>query len=209
MSNGDAINDLWIPWMRRALDLAAIAYGSTSPNPLVGAVILNSKGILVGEGYHSKAGGAHAEKAALAQAGERANGGTLVVTLEPCCHHGRTPPCTNAILKSGVKRVVVALQDPDPRVSGKGIEQLRQAGLEVIEGVLEKDAAYLNREFIFRIKTGRPWGILKWAMSLDGRIALPSGKSQWISGQSSRQKVHQIRSNCDAVIVGGGDSSKR
>ena len=194
----------WNPWMRRALQLASLGDGCTSPNPLVGAVVLNEQGELVGEGFHSYAGGPHAEVGALGQAGEKAKGGTLVVNLEPCCHFGLTPPCTEAILKSGISRVVIALEDPDSRVSGKGISFLRNAGLEVIVGVLKEEAGSLNKEFIFRVKNRRPWGVLKWAMTLDGRIALPNGKSQWITGEQARHAVHHLRAKCDAVIVGGG-----
>ncbi len=194
----------WIPWMRRALQLAALAEGSTSPNPLVGAVVLDSDGRLVGEGFHARAGQPHAEPGALKQAGEAARGGTIVVTLEPCCHQGRTPPCTEAILAAGIQRVVVALTDPDPRVAGGGLQRLRDAGLEVISGILESEAAHQNRAFVHRVRTGRPWGVLKWAMSLDGRTALPNGASQWISGPPARDWVHQLRAQCDAVIVGGG-----
>ncbi len=193
----------WVPWMRRVIRLALLADGQTSPNPLVGAVILDSNNRIVGEGFHSFAGNPHAEIEALSQAGPLAKGGTLLVNLEPCCHDGRTPPCTEAILKSGVSRVVVAMNDPDPRVSGKGIDLLKKAGVEVITGVLEDEAAFLNRAFIFRNKTGRPWGILKWAMSFDGRIGLPNGASKWISQKSSRERVHALRAKCDAVIVGG------
>ena len=194
----------WIPWMRRALQLAALGAGRTSPNPLVGAVVLDAAGRLVGEGFHARAGHPHAEPGALAQAGAMARGGTIVVTLEPCCHHGRTPPCTEAILAAGIQRVVVALTDPDPRVAGGGLQRLRDAGLEVISGVLAADAAHQNRAFVHRVRTGRPWGVLKWAMSLDGRTALPNGASQWISGPPARAWVHQLRAQCDAVIVGGG-----
>ncbi|QNJ14467.1 diaminohydroxyphosphoribosylaminopyrimidine deaminase / 5-amino-6-(5-phosphoribosylamino)uracil reductase [Synechococcus sp. A18-46.1] len=190
--------------MRRALALAALAEGRTSPNPLVGAVLLNREGRLVGEGFHARSGEPHAEVGALAQAGTAAAGGTLIVTLEPCCHHGRTPPCSRAVLQAGVARVVVALEDPDPRVAGGGIAQLRQAGVEVITGVLRQEAAEQNRAFLHRVRTGRPWGVLKWAMGLDGRTALPNGTSQWISGADSRRWVHQLRAGCDAVIVGGG-----
>ena len=195
---------MWDLWMRRALALAALAEGRTSPNPLVGAVVLNSEGRLVGEGFHARSGEPHAEVGALAQAGTAAAGGTLIVTLEPCCHHGRTPPCSRAVLQAGVARVVVALEDPDPRVAGGGIAQLRQAGVEVITGVLRQEAAEQNRAFLHRVRTGRPWGVLKWAMGLDGRTALPNGASQWISGADSRRWVHQLRAGCDAVIVGGG-----
>ena len=194
----------WLAWMRRALQLASLAEGRTSPNPLVGAVVLDADGRLVGEGFHARAGEPHAEPVALAQAGDAARGGTIIVTLEPCCHHGRTPPCTEAILAAGVRRVVVALTDPDPRVAGGGLQRLRDAGLEVISGVLAADAAHQNRAFIHRVQTGRPWGVLKWAMSLDGRTALPNGASQWISGPPARAWVHGLRAQCDAVIVGGG-----
>jgi len=194
----------WLPWMRRALSLAALGEGRTSPNPLVGAVVLDAAGQLVGEGFHARAGEPHAEVGALAQAGARARGGTLVVTLEPCCHHGRTPPCTEAVIGAGIARVVVAMADPDPRVAGGGIARLRAAGLEVIEAVAEAEARRLNRAFVHRVRTGRPLGILKWAMSLDGRTALPNGQSQWISGPEARAWVHGLRARCDAVIVGGG-----
>ena len=199
-----ATEQRWIPWMRRALQLAALAEGCTSPNPLVGAVVLNEGGQLVGEGFHARAGQPHAEVGALAQAGAAAKGGTIVVTLEPCCHHGRTPPCADAVIAAGIQRVVVALTDPDPRVAGGGLQRLRDAGLAVISGVLEADAAHQNRAFVHRVQTGRPWGVLKWAMGLDGRTALSNGASQWISGPPARSWVHQLRAGCDAVIVGGG-----
>ncbi|MCP9786402.1 bifunctional diaminohydroxyphosphoribosylaminopyrimidine deaminase/5-amino-6-(5-phosphoribosylamino)uracil reductase RibD [Cyanobium sp. N5-Cardenillas] len=194
----------WQPWMARALQLAALAEGCTSPNPRVGAVVLDADGTLVGEGFHARAGGPHAEVGALAQAGERARGGTLVVTLEPCCHHGRTPPCSEAVLAAGIARVVLAMADPNPLVAGGGIARLRAAGLEVIEGVMEAEARQLNHAFLHRVATGRPLGVLKWAMSLDGRTALPNGVSQWISGPQARDWVHRLRARCDAVIVGGG-----
>ena len=195
---------MWELWMSRALALAALAEGHTSPNPLVGAVVLDRNGRLVGEGFHARCGQPHAEVGALRQAGATARGGTLVVTLEPCCHHGRTPPCSEAVVKAGIRRVVVALEDPDPRVDGGGIRQLREAGLEVISGVLRDEARQQNRAFLHRIRTGRPFGILKWAMSLDGRTALPNGVSQWISSPPARDWVHQLRSGMDAVIVGSG-----
>ena len=190
--------------MARALQLAALAEGRTSPNPLVGAVVLDAGGQLVGEVFHALAGGPHAEVGALAQAGERARGGTLIVTLEPCCHHGRTPPCSEAVIAAGIARVVLAMADPHPLVAGGGIARLRAAGLEVIEGVMEAEARQLNRAFLHRVATGRPLGILKWAMSLDGRTALPNGISQWISGPQARGWVHRLRARCDAVIIGGG-----
>ena len=201
---GPAGTGPWLPWMRRALNLAALGEGRTSPNPLVGAVVLDAAGELVGEGFHARAGEPHAEVGALAQAGARARGGTLIVTLEPCCHHGRTPPCSEAVIAAGISRVVVAMADPDPRVAGGGIARLRAAGLEVIEAVAVAEALRLNRAFVHRVHTGRPLGILKWAMSLDGRTALPNGQSQWISGPDARAWVHRLRADCDAVIVGGG-----
>ena len=190
--------------MRRALQLAALGAGRTSPNPLVGALVLDAAGTLVGEGYHARAGEPHAEVGALAQAGDRAHGGTLVVTLEPCCHHGRTPPCSEAVIGAGIARVVVAMADPNPLVAGGGLRQLRAAGLEVISGVAEAEALALNAAFVHRLRSGRARGILKWAMSVDGRTALPNGASQWISGPAARAWVHRLRAGCDAVIVGGG-----
>jgi len=194
----------WNTWMDRALQLAELGDGHTSPNPLVGAVVLAADGSLVGEGYHARAGAPHAERGALDQAGERARGGTLVVSLEPCCHHGRTPPCSEAVIAAGLARVVVAMADPDPRVAGAGLAQLRAAGIDVVEGVRQAEALRLNAAFCHRVRTGMPLGILKWAMSLDGRTALPNGHSQWISGPEARQWVHRLRARCDAVIVGGG-----
>jgi len=194
----------WLPWMRRALQLAALGQGRTSPNPMVGALVLGADGSLVGEGYHARAGEPHAEVGALAQAGDRARGGTLVVTLEPCCHHGRTPPCTEAVIAAGIARVVVAMEDPNPLVAGGGLERMRAAGLEVICGVAGAEALALNAAFVHRLRSGRPRGLLKWAMSVDGRTALPNGASQWISGPAARQWVHRLRAGCDAVIVGGG-----
>ena len=194
----------WSRWMDRALQLAALGEGRTSPNPLVGAVVLDRAGRLVGEGFHARAGEPHAEVGALRQAGDQARGGTLVVTLEPCCHQGRTPPCCDAVIAAGLSRVVVALTDPDPRVGGEGLARLRAAGLEVVEGVGETKARTQNRAFLHRCLHGRPFGVLKWAMSLDGRTALPNGESQWISGPAARQWVHGLRAGCDAVIVGGG-----
>jgi diaminohydroxyphosphoribosylaminopyrimidine deaminase/5-amino-6-(5-phosphoribosylamino)uracil reductase len=190
--------------MERALQLAALGMGRTSPNPLVGAVVLDGNGLLVGEGFHARAGEPHAEVGALRMAGERARGGTLLVTLEPCCHQGRTPPCTEAVIAAGVARVVVALGDPDPRVAGEGLARLRAVGIEVLEGVGEEKARRQNRAFLHRVGTGRPLGVLKWAMGLDGRTALPNGDSQWISGPAARGWVHGLRARCDAVIVGSG-----
>ncbi|MFM8524021.1 MAG: bifunctional diaminohydroxyphosphoribosylaminopyrimidine deaminase/5-amino-6-(5-phosphoribosylamino)uracil reductase RibD [Cyanobacteriota bacterium] len=194
----------WRPWMERALQLAALGQGRTSPNPMVGAVVLDAEGHLVGEGYHAAAGQPHAEVGALRQAGERARGGTLLVTLEPCCHHGRTPPCSEAVIAAGVTVVVIAMEDPNPLGSGGGVARLKAAGLTVITGVLEAQALELNRAFVHRQRCGRAYGLLKWAMRADGRTALPNGNSQWISGPEARTWVHELRASCDAVIVGGG-----
>jgi len=194
----------WERWMQRAFHLAGLGRGRTSPNPMVGAVVLNAAGVLVGEGFHAAAGQPHAEVGALVQAGKAARGGTLVVSLEPCSHHGRTPPCAEAVIQAGIARVVMAMEDPDLRVAGRGRKRLEAAGVKVIAGVLEPQARALNRAFLQRVQRGRPWGILKWASGVDGRIALPSGASQWISGEASRARVHALRAACDAVIIGGG-----
>lgn len=191
-------------WMRHSLALAERGRGFVEPNPMVGAVVIAADGTLVGEGWHRKFGGPHAEVFALAATGERARGGTLVVTLEPCCHHGKTPPCTDAVLASGVSRVVVAMADPFPKVAGGGIAQLRSAGIAVDVGVREAEARTLNRSFLKRVATGKPWVVAKWAMSLDGKIATRTGDSKWISGPESRAKVHELRGRVDAVLVGRG-----
>ncbi|MBA4188252.1 MAG: bifunctional diaminohydroxyphosphoribosylaminopyrimidine deaminase/5-amino-6-(5-phosphoribosylamino)uracil reductase RibD [Planctomycetaceae bacterium] len=190
--------------MRHALALAARGRGFVEPNPMVGAVVLDSAGNLVGEGWHQKFGGPHAEVFAFATAGERARGGTLIVTLEPCCHHGKTPPCTDAVLRSGVKRVVVAMADPFPKVAGGGLQILRDAGVEVIVGVCAAEAEKLNVPYRTLLRTGRPWVHLKWAMTLDGKIATHTGDSKWISGEESRKRVHELRGRVDAVLVGRG-----
>ncbi|TYP57801.1 bifunctional diaminohydroxyphosphoribosylaminopyrimidine deaminase/5-amino-6-(5-phosphoribosylamino)uracil reductase RibD [Thermosediminibacter litoriperuensis] len=190
-------------FMRRALDLAKKGRGTTSPNPMVGAVLVRD-GEIVGEGYHRKAGEPHAEVEALAQAGERARGAELYVNLEPCCHYGRTPPCAEAIIRAGVKRVVAAMADPNPLVAGKGIKRLKEAGVEVVVGVLEEEARKLNEVFIKYIITGRPFVAAKIAQSLDGKIALASGESRWITGEPARVKAHEFRSWYDAVMAGVG-----
>jgi diaminohydroxyphosphoribosylaminopyrimidine deaminase/5-amino-6-(5-phosphoribosylamino)uracil reductase len=190
--------------MRQALALAVRGRGAVEPNPMVGAVVLSADSQLVGEGYHERFGGPHAEVIALAAAGEAARGGTLVVTLEPCCHHGKTPPCTDAVLRSGVRRVVVAMADPFPRVAGGGLKLLRDAGLDVIVGVCEAEARRLNAPYLKLLRTGKPWVIAKWAMTLDGKIATRAGDSKWISGEESRRRVHELRGRVDAVIVGRG-----
>ncbi len=188
--------------MRRCLQLARKALGKTAPNPLVGCVITQG-GKIVGQGFHPKAGEPHAEVFALRAAGEQARGATLYVNLEPCNHQGRTPPCTQAILQAGIRKVVVGMIDPDPRVSGTGVETLQQAGLEVIVGVEEAACQKLNEAFIHRILYQRPLGILKYAMTLDGKIATTTGHSAWVTGEKARHLVHQQRAIADAVIVGG------
>lgn len=190
-------------WMRRALALAARARGRTSPNPMVGAVLVKDNQ-LVGEGFHSYAGSDHAEVVALREAGEAARGATLYVSLEPCCHFGRTPPCAEQIIQAGVRRVVAACEDPNPAVSGKGIAALRAAGLGVEVGVLAEEAARLNEAFFTHTRTGRPFVTLKVAASLDGKIATRTGESRWITGETARRRVHQLRNEVDAVLVGIG-----
>jgi diaminohydroxyphosphoribosylaminopyrimidine deaminase/5-amino-6-(5-phosphoribosylamino)uracil reductase len=189
-------------WLRRCLELAARAEGQTAPNPMVGAVVVKA-GLVVGEGFHPGAGQPHAEVFALRQAGEAAQGATLYVNLEPCNHYGHTPPCTEAIIHAGIARVVVGMVDPDPRVSGAGIERLCQASIDVVVGVETAACKHLNEAFIHRILKQRPLGILKYAMTLDGKIATTTGHSSWVTGPSARAAVHQLRSRCDAVIVGG------
>jgi diaminohydroxyphosphoribosylaminopyrimidine deaminase/5-amino-6-(5-phosphoribosylamino)uracil reductase len=189
--------------MRLALRLAARGLGRTSPNPAVGAVVVRG-GTVVGTGYHEAAGGPHAEINALAAAGDLGRGGTLYVTLEPCNHHGRTPPCTEAILRSGVGRVVVGCLDPNPHVTGGGAEVLRGRGLEVEVGVEEEGCRRLNDAFIKHVTTGLPLVMAKVAASLDGKIATRTGDSRWISNERSRRFVHRLRSMADAVLVGVG-----
>src|ERR671932_915120 len=188
--------------MQRGIPLARRALGRTSPNPLVGSVVVRN-GEIVGEGFHPGAGQPHAEVFALREAGEKAKGATIYVSLEPCNHYGRTPPCSEALIAAGVAKVVVGMVDPDPRVSGGGIERLRRAGIEVVVGVEEAACRELNEAFIHRILHKRPLGILKYAMTLDGKIATISGHSTWVTGKEARSHVHQLRAACDAVIVGG------
>jgi diaminohydroxyphosphoribosylaminopyrimidine deaminase / 5-amino-6-(5-phosphoribosylamino)uracil reductase len=188
--------------MQRCLTLARQALGRTSPNPLVGSAIVQD-GTIIGEGFHPGAGQPHAEVFALRQAGEKALGATLYVNLEPCNHYGRTPPCSEAIIQAGIKKVVVGMIDPNPLVAGKGIQRLEAAGIETVVGVEEAECRQLNQGFIHRITAKKPFGILKYAMTLDGKIAATTGHSAWISSPESRQIVHQLRSACDAIIVGG------
>ena len=187
--------------MQRCLTLARKAAGRTAPNPLVGCVVVKA-GEIVGEGFHPKAGEPHAEVFALRDAGDRAQGGTLYVNLEPCNHYGRTPPCSKAVVEAKVAKVVVGMVDPDPRVSGSGIARLREADIEVTVGVEEQACRDLNEAFIHRVLHHRPFGILKYAMTLDGKIATTNGHSTWVTNELARSYVHQLRSTCDAVIVG-------
>ncbi len=186
-------------WM--ALDLARQGRGRTSPNPLVGAVVVQDSEVL-GTGYHQYAGSPHAEIIALKKAGERAQGATLYVNMEPCSHQGRTGPCTEAIIKAGISRVVAAMQDPNPIVSGRGFARLKEAGIKVKEGVLEHKARRLNEAFIKYMNTGLPFVGIKVAMSLDGKIGTMTGESHWITGERSRQFVHRLRDQSDAIMVG-------
>ena len=185
--------------MLRALELAS--RGKTSPNPMVGAVLVK-RGRIIAEGYHSYAGGPHAEVVALRKAGKNAKGADLYVTLEPCCHVGRTPPCTDAIIKSGVGKVFAGMQDPNKRVHGKGIRALKAAGIKVSTGLMKKDCEKLNEVFVKVMKTGLPFVTVKTAMSLDGKIATRTGDSKWISGIQSRNFVHELRNQNVAILVG-------
>lgn len=190
--------------MAEALKLAERGRGWVEPNPLVGAVVLDASGAIVGRGFHERFGQAHAEVNALAEAGSRAAGGTMFVTLEPCCHHGKTPPCTNAIIAAGIRRVVTALEDPFPQVRGQGIATLQAHGVHVEVGLCQTAAKRLNGPYLKLLQTGMPWVHLKWAMSLDGRIATRSGESQWITNDESRAEVHRLRGRMDAILVGRG-----
>lgn len=194
--------------MRSCLELARKALGRTSPNPMVGSVITDAQGKVVGSGFHAKAGTPHAEVHAIEEAGEAARGGTLYVNLEPCCHHGRTPPCADAVIASGVKRVVIGMRDPNPKVAGGGIKRLNEAGIETKVGVLEEESQLLNKAFVKRINTGLPWVCLKLAATLDGKIADRNGQSKWITGAEARAYVHQLRNEHDAVMVGGQTAIK-
>ncbi|MBA1276733.1 bifunctional diaminohydroxyphosphoribosylaminopyrimidine deaminase/5-amino-6-(5-phosphoribosylamino)uracil reductase RibD [Stutzerimonas stutzeri] len=188
-------------WMAHALQLARKGLYSTHPNPRVGCVIVKD-GELIGEGWHVRAGEPHAEVHALLQAGERARGATVYVTLEPCSHHGRTPPCAEALVEAGIGRVVAAMQDPNPQVAGRGLARLRSVGIEVTSGVLESEARALNAGFVKRMETGLPLLRAKLAMSLDGRTAMASGESQWITGPAARAEVQRLRAQSSVVLTG-------
>lgn len=188
-------------FMGRALELAARGQGHVEPNPMVGCVIVND-GEVVGEGWHRKFGGPHAEVEALRLTGPRARGATAYVSLEPCCHHGKTPPCTDGLIAGGVRRVVCALRDPFEAVSGGGIAALEAAGIVVESGLMEAEARRINAPYLKLVTTGLPWVIAKWAMTLDGKIASRTGDSRWISGDASRAIVQQLRGRVDAIVVG-------
>lgn len=192
-----------VRFMARALALASRGLGRTYPNPAVGAVVVRG-GRVVGEGFHRRAGAPHAEVEALRAAGGRARGATLYVTLEPCVHHGRTPPCVEALLPLGLRRVVVAMRDPDPRVRGRGIARLRRAGVPVVVGPGEHEARRLTRGYVWRLRTGRPLVTLKLAATLDGRIAAAGGDARWVTGGPARRLAHALRDISDAVLVGAG-----
>ena len=194
------------PYMERALQLARRGLGHTRPNPAVGAVLVRD-GKIIGEGYHQRAGGPHAEVAAIESARESVRGATLYCTLEPCCQEGphkRTPPCTRRIVAEGISRVVIATQDPNPEVNGRGVQILRAAGIEVSVGMLRRDAAFLNEAFSAAVQLGRPFVHLKAAQTLDGYLATTNGHSQWITDLEARTEAHQLRAEADAVIVGAG-----
>ncbi|MHB1036283.1 MAG: bifunctional diaminohydroxyphosphoribosylaminopyrimidine deaminase/5-amino-6-(5-phosphoribosylamino)uracil reductase RibD [Pirellulales bacterium] len=199
-------SELDVRQMRRALDLAIRGQGHVEPNPMVGCVIVQADEV-VGEGWHPRFGGPHAEIEAIRAAGAQAAGATLYVTLEPCCHYGKTPPCTGAILAAGIRRVVVAQPDPFPQVHGRGLAELEAAGLEVEVGLLEAEARRLNAPYLKLVETDRPWIIAKWAMSLDGKLATRTGSSRWISSEASREIVHGLRGRVDAILVGRGTAA--
>src|SRR5262245_4107174 len=192
-----------VTYMRRAFALARQAEGRTSPNPMVGAVIVRD-GRIVGEGYHHRAGERHAEAEALGDAGDSARGAAMYVTLEPCAHYGRTPPCADAIIAAGVAKVYYAVSDPNPRVNGNAHAQLEAAGVVVHRGPCEDEARELNRPFFKHVMTGRPFVTAKFAMSLDGKIATSAGDSRWISNEAARRRGHELRNVTDAILVGVG-----
>jgi diaminohydroxyphosphoribosylaminopyrimidine deaminase/5-amino-6-(5-phosphoribosylamino)uracil reductase len=193
--------------MARALELAARGAGQVSPSPLVGCVIVDARGEMVGEGFYIYESVKHAETLALEQAGERARGATAYVTLEPHAHTGRTPPCTDALVRAGITRVVAPVEDPNPLVSGRGFKALREAGIEVSVGVMADEASRLNEKYIYSVRTGRPFVHLKLACSLDGRIATSTGHARWISSVESRARAHQMRHEFDAILVGSGTAT--
>ena len=190
-------------YMDRAIELAKRGIGRVNPNPLVGALIVK-EGRIIGEGWHEYYGGLHAERNALKNCTENTAGATMYVTLEPCCHYGKTPPCTEALIENGIARVVTGMKDPNPLVAGKGIRILENAGIEVISGINEEKIRKLNRVFIKYITTGMPWVLMKTAMTLDGKTATACGDSKWVSSEESRKLVHKIRNACMGIIAGSG-----
>ncbi|HQN10011.1 MAG TPA: bifunctional diaminohydroxyphosphoribosylaminopyrimidine deaminase/5-amino-6-(5-phosphoribosylamino)uracil reductase RibD [Thermoanaerobaculia bacterium] len=188
----------------RVFELAERGRYSTSPNPRVGAVVVDAAGAVVGEGWHERAGSPHAEAVALAEAGSRARGATVVVNLEPCAHHGRTPPCADALVAAGVARVVFSVLDPDPRTAGKGRERLREGGVATETGAFAERAERLNEPFLTAARSGRPFVHLKWGASLDGKIATASGRSRWVTCEEARADGMRLREECDAILVGAG-----
>ncbi|MDD3731476.1 MAG: bifunctional diaminohydroxyphosphoribosylaminopyrimidine deaminase/5-amino-6-(5-phosphoribosylamino)uracil reductase RibD [candidate division Zixibacteria bacterium] len=203
MAKKDGFSPADREYMQRALDLAVRARGRTAPNSMVGAVIVR-EGVIVGEGYHRRAGGDHAEISALKKAGPKAEGAVIYVTLEPCCHTGLTGPCTDRLIKAGIKKVIYAIKDPDPRVNGRGAKALATAGLEVSGGLLKEAALRINEIYFGNLFNNRPFIILKTVQSLDGRIATATGASRWLSGTDSLDLAHQLRAEVDAVVVGAG-----
>ena len=190
-------------FMRQALELAKKGEGFVEPNPMVGCVLVRD-GQVIGQGYHTQYGNVHAEVEAIRSAKTDLTGATCYVTLEPCSHYGKTPPCVQAILQTGIQRVVVAMRDPNPDVNGRGIQILQEAGLDVTEHVLEKESRWLNAPYLTLLEKNRPWIHAKWAMTLDGRLATKTHDSRWISGEESRKIVHQLRSRMDAIVIGSG-----
>lgn len=205
LKNENAVNEQDRHFMGMAINLAKKGLGAVEPNPMVGCVLVR-EGQVIAKGYHQKFGGAHAEVEALRslESPEQASGVTAYVSLEPCCHHGKTPPCAQALVDAGVSRVVVAMTDPFPKVSGGGLDLLRSAGIETTVGVMQEEAEMLNAPYLKLVRDGRPWVIAKWAMTMDGRIATTSGQSQWITGAEAREEVHRLRARVDGIAVGMG-----
>ncbi|MDR3108219.1 MAG: bifunctional diaminohydroxyphosphoribosylaminopyrimidine deaminase/5-amino-6-(5-phosphoribosylamino)uracil reductase RibD [Planctomycetaceae bacterium] len=199
----EKIREIDEQYMRQALSLARMGYGAVEPNPMVGCVIVRD-GVVVGRGFHRKFGGDHAEIDALREAGDKADGATCYVTLEPCSHYGKTPPCTSALIRAKLVRIVVAMEDPFPKVHGNGINELRAAGIEVEVGLLENEARQLNATYLLRVNQSRPLITAKWAMSLDGKIATRTGAGKWISCERSREIVQDLRKRSSAIMIGIG-----
>jgi len=201
-------NVIHTKWMKRAIFLASLGKNTTSPNPRVGAVILDKNGDLISEGFHHRAGMPHAEAMAFNNLKKDPKGGSMYVNLEPCCHQGKTPPCVDKIISSGIRNVYISFKDPDIRVSGRGIKLLQEAGIQVHLGLCKKESLELNKDFIYRNITNKSFGVLKWAMSIDGRVGLKNGKSKWITNEKSRALVHSLRAEFDAIIIGGNTLRK-